>query len=92
MSAKHPIIAVTGSSGAGTTTTTTAFNHIFRQLGINAAVIEGDSFHNFTRTEMEVLIRKSKAENQNLSYFGFKSFVIARTQICNSIVAILIIK
>ncbi|MCC4834138.1 phosphoribulokinase [Shewanella sp. 1_MG-2023] len=70
MSTKHPIIAVTGSSGAGTTTTTTAFTHIFRQLGINAAFIEGDSFHNFTRAEMEVLIRKSQAENRNLSYFG----------------------
>ncbi|MBB1437222.1 phosphoribulokinase [Shewanella sp. SG41-4] len=70
MSAKHPIIAVTGSSGAGTTTTTTAFIHIFRQLGINAAFVEGDSFHNFTRAEMEVLIRKSQAENRNLSYFG----------------------
>ncbi|QDE32521.1 MULTISPECIES: phosphoribulokinase [Shewanella] len=70
MSAKHPIIAVTGSSGAGTTTTTTAFTHIFRQLGITAAFVEGDSFHNFTRAEMEVLIRKSQAENRNLSYFG----------------------
>ena len=70
MSAKHPIIAVTGSSGAGTTTTTTAFTHIFRQLGINAAFVEGDSFHNYTRAEMEVLIRKSQAENRNLSYFG----------------------
>jgi phosphoribulokinase len=70
MSAKHPIIAVTGSSGAGTTTTTTAFTHIFRQLGINAAFVEGDSFHNFTRAEMEVLIRKSQAENRNISYFG----------------------
>ncbi|WP_144211180.1 phosphoribulokinase [Shewanella donghaensis] len=70
MSIKHPIIAVTGSSGAGTTTTTTAFTHIFRQLGINAAFIEGDSFHNFTRAEMEVLIRKSQADNNNLSYFG----------------------
>ena len=48
MSAKHPIIAVTGSSGAGTTTTTTAFSHIFRQLGINAAFVEGDSFHHYT--------------------------------------------
>lgn len=70
MSAKHPIIAVTGSSGAGTTTTTMAFTHIFRQLGINAAFVEGDSFHNFTRAEMEVLIRKSQAENRNISYFG----------------------
>ncbi len=70
MSAKHPIIAVTGSSGAGTTTTTTAFSHIFRQLGINAAVIEGDSFHHYTRPEMELRIRQAQNENRNISYFG----------------------
>ncbi|QBF82373.1 phosphoribulokinase [Shewanella maritima] len=82
MSAKHPIIAVTGSSGAGTTTTTTAFTHIFRQLGINAAFVEGDSFHNFTRAEMEVLIRKSQAENQNLSYFGPEANNFAKLEEC----------
>ncbi|VEB04170.1 phosphoribulokinase [Klebsiella pneumoniae] len=32
MSAKHPVIAVTGSSGAGTTTTSLAFRKIFAQL------------------------------------------------------------
>lgn len=82
MSAKHPIIAVTGSSGAGTTTTTTAFTHIFRQLGINAAFMEGDSFHNFTRAEMEVLIRKSQAENRNLSYFGSEANDFPKLEEC----------
>jgi phosphoribulokinase len=82
MSAKHPIIAVTGSSGAGTTTTTTAFTHIFRQLGINAAFMEGDSFHNFTRGEMEVLIRKSQAENRNLSYFGSEANDFKKLEEC----------
>ncbi|SHI26190.1 phosphoribulokinase [Ferrimonas marina] len=70
MSAKHPIIAVTGSSGAGTTTTTTAFRHIFRQLDINAALVEGDSFHRYTRAEMEVAIRKAREEGRAISYFG----------------------
>ncbi|ABS07007.1 phosphoribulokinase [Shewanella baltica] len=82
MSAKHPIIAVTGSSGAGTTTTTTAFSHIFRQLGINAAFVEGDSFHHFTRAEMEVMIRKSQAENRNLSYFGPEANNFSRLEQC----------
>ena len=45
MSKKHPVIAVTGSSGAGTTTVKRAFEHIFVREKINAAVIEGDSFH-----------------------------------------------
>ncbi|MCG9728628.1 phosphoribulokinase [Shewanella sp. Isolate13] len=84
MSAKHPIIAVTGSSGAGTTTTTTAFNHIFRQLGINAAIVEGDSFHHFTRPEMAVMIRKEKTENRNISYFGPEANDFNRLEQCFS--------
>ncbi len=39
MSIKHPIIAVTGSSGAGTTTTSQAFRKIFQQLNAHAASI-----------------------------------------------------
>ena len=62
MSAKHPIIAITGSSGAGTTTTTNAIRHIFRNLSVNAAVVSGDSFHRYTRPEMELEIRKAQAE------------------------------
>lgn len=84
MSAKHPIIAVTGSSGAGTTTTTTAFTHIFRQLNINAAFVEGDSFHHYTRAEMEVMIRKAQSENSNISYFGPQANDFARLEQCFS--------
>jgi len=64
MSKKHPVVAVTGSSGAGTTTVKRAFEHIFYRDGIKAAVVEGDSFHRFTRAEM----RKKVAEG--LSHFG----------------------
>ena len=60
MSAKHPVIAVTGSSGAGTTTTSLAFRKIFAQLNLHAAEVEGDSFHRFTRPEMEKLFLNSK--------------------------------
>ncbi|MGH8476721.1 MAG: phosphoribulokinase [Methylococcales bacterium] len=52
MSKKHPIIVVTGSSGAGTTSVKVAFQHIFRRLKINAAIVEGDSFHRYDREEM----------------------------------------
>ena len=45
MSERHPIIAITGSSGAGTTSVTRTFENIFRREGVNAAIIEGDSFH-----------------------------------------------
>lgn len=54
MSARHPVIAVTGSSGAGTTTTSLAFRKIFAQLNLRAAEVEGDSFHRYTRPEMDM--------------------------------------
>ena len=70
MSAKHPIIAVTGSSGAGTSTSTNAFRSMFHQLGYKAAVVEGDSFHRYTRPEMDVAIRKAREQGRHISYFG----------------------
>lgn len=70
MSAKHPIIAVTGSSGAGTTTTSLAFRKIFQQLGIQAAEVEGDSYHRYTRPEMDIAIRKARDLGKHISYFG----------------------
>jgi phosphoribulokinase len=52
MSKKHPVIAVTGSSGAGTTTVKRAFEHIFFRDGIKPSVVEGDSYHRYNRVEM----------------------------------------
>jgi len=49
MSKKFPVIAITGSSGAGTTTVKKSFQHIFRREMINAHIIEGDSFHRYNR-------------------------------------------
>ena len=70
MSARNPIIAVTGSSGAGTSTTTASFEHIFRTLGISSVNVEGDSFHRFSRQEMDMEKRKAKEVGSNISYFG----------------------
>jgi phosphoribulokinase len=70
MSIKHPVVAVTGSSGAGTTTVKRAFEHIFFRDGINAAIVEGDSFHRFDRAEMKVEMAKAAEEHRNLSHFG----------------------
>jgi len=70
MSKKHPIIAVTGSSGAGTTTVKVAFEHLFRRMGINPVIVEGDSFHRYDRYEMKEAIAKAQAEGRNLSHFG----------------------
>ncbi len=71
MSAKHPIVAVTGSSGAGTTTVMKSFENMFRREKINAAVIEGDSFHRFDRKEMraEMKVHEDRGE-VNFSHFG----------------------
>jgi phosphoribulokinase len=71
MSLKHPIIAITGSSGAGTSSVTRTFVNIFRREQVRAAVIEGDSFHRYDRKEMKQ--RQAEAEragNGHFSHFG----------------------
>lgn len=70
MSQKHPVIAITGSSGAGTTTVTTTFEQIFRREGVKAAIVEGDSFHRYDRLAMRELLAQASAEGRNLSHFG----------------------
>jgi len=71
MSVQHPIVAITGSSGAGTTTVMSSFQHIFRREGINAQVLEGDSMHRFNRMEMRAeMRRRTDAGNNNFSHFG----------------------
>ena len=71
MSAKHPIIAITGSSGAGTTTVQNTFESIFRREGLEAAVVEGDSFHRYDRAEMKALMAEDqKIPGGHLSHFG----------------------
>jgi phosphoribulokinase len=71
MSKKHPIIAVTGSSGAGTTTVKQAFEHIFLREGVNPVVIEGDSYHKYDRAAMKVAMQEAEtAGNHSFSHFG----------------------
>jgi phosphoribulokinase len=71
MSKKHPIVAVTGSSGAGTTTVKRAFEHIFRREDINPLVIEGDSYHRFDRAAMkEQMAKEEEQGNKFFSHFG----------------------
>ena len=70
MSAKHPIIAVTGSSGAGTTTVKNAFEHIFFREQINPLVVEGDIFHKYDRAAMKEAIAEFAKQGKQLSHFG----------------------
>ena len=71
MSVKYPIVAVTGSSGAGTTTVMKSFQHIFRRDGIKAQVLEGDSMHRYDRMAMREQMKKELENgNNHFSHFG----------------------
>jgi phosphoribulokinase len=73
MSRKHPVIAVTGSSGAGTSTVKLAFENIFRRenANIKAAIIEGDSLHSLDRMAFRVAAAEAaKTGNNTFSHFG----------------------
>ena len=71
MSQKYPVVAITGSSGSGTSTVRDSFQHIFTRDSINANIIEGDAFHKYERDEMDALIKKNfKNYNVNFSHFS----------------------
>ena len=71
MSEKHPVIAVTGSSGAGTSTVKRAFEHIFRREGITAVVVEGDSYHSLNRKEFLAAVEEADKNHLRApSHFG----------------------
>lgn len=71
MSAKHPVFAVTGSSGAGTSSVTRTVQHIFRREGITPVLVEGDSFHRYDRAEMKVATAEAEAEgNHHFCHFS----------------------
>jgi len=80
MSQKHPVVAITGSSGAGTTTVTTTFEQIFRREGVQAAIVEGDSFHRYDRLAMRELLVQAVAEGRNLSHFGPEANLFAELE------------
>ncbi|MEX2576607.1 MAG: phosphoribulokinase, partial [Halofilum sp. (in: g-proteobacteria)] len=70
MSQKHPIVAVTGSSGAGTSTVRRAFESIFRHHRITPVYVAGDGFHRYSRANMERAAAQAQAEGRTLSHFG----------------------
>jgi phosphoribulokinase len=74
MSKKHPIISVTGSSGAGTTTVKSTFDQIFRREGVKAVSIEGDAFHRFNRADMKAELDRRLAEgDMGFSHFSYEA-------------------
>ncbi len=77
MSKKHPIISVTGSSGAGTSTIKHTFDQIFRREGVTAVSIEGDAFHRYNRADMKAeLQRRTEAGDQTFSHFSYDANVL----------------
>ena len=81
MSVKHPIISVTGSSGAGTTSVKRTFDQIFRREGVTTASIEGDAFHRWDRAEMrKIMAEKGTAGDQHFSHFGEEANLFAELE------------
>ncbi len=81
MSIKHPIIAITGSSGAGTSTVMQSFQHIFRREKLNAQIVEGDSFHRYDRLSMRAEMKAQEAAgNRNFSHFGPEANLLQELQ------------
>lgn len=73
MSANHPIIAITGSSGSGISTAQNAFVEIFLQEGINAAFVHGNGFRRYTPEEVEVVFTEAAKQGRPISHFGPES-------------------
>lgn len=70
MSEEFPIVAITGSSGSGSSSITKAFEHIFWRERVKAVYIQGNAFHRYNREEMKIETRKAQQEGRKLSHFG----------------------
>jgi phosphoribulokinase len=78
---KHPIISVTGSSGAGTTTVKSTFERIFAREKIRAAWIEGDAFHRYGREDMRRAMTEAGLNgNNHFSHFGPEANLVAELE------------
>ena len=81
MSVKHPIVAITGSSGAGTSTVTKSFDLVFRRENLKAAIVEGDSFHRYDRKAMKVAMEDARLQgNNHFSHFGPEANLLEELQ------------
>ena len=83
MSIKHPIISVTGSSGAGTSTVKHTFQQIFRRESVKAVTLEGDAFHRYNRKEMKKELEKRHAAgDETFSHFSFDANLLPELEDC----------
>lgn len=70
MTVRHPIVGVTGSSGAGTSTARRALVRLFDRLGLKPAVIEGDAFHAYDRAGTQLAIERARIRGEHFSLLG----------------------
>jgi phosphoribulokinase len=80
MSARHPIVGVTGSSGAGTSTALRVFERIITPLGLKAAIIEGDAFHAYDREQLRRTLERARIRGENFSLFGPAANLLERLE------------
>lgn len=82
MSKKHPVISITGSSGAGTTNVRRAFEHLFQRLSIhNPAIVEGDSFHRYDRVEMRRRVTEAQSKGEHFSHFSIEANLLEELEL-----------
>ena len=77
MTLNHPIIAVTGSSGAGTSSVKMAFEQLFQRCDIKAMIVDGDGFHRYGRIEMAQLTTETDRNNGHFSLLGTQANLLA---------------
>lgn len=70
MSRQHPIIAVTGSPGAGLSTIRHALKFIFDRLNIRPAIVHGDGFQRYTERQFAGLLEEARGSGRKISRFG----------------------
>ncbi|MBN8412325.1 phosphoribulokinase [Halomonas denitrificans] len=80
MSREYPVIAVTGSSGAGTTTVKRTFERMFAREDVHAAFVDGDAFHRYTRQELARIFREEPERKDELSHFAVEANLLDRLE------------
>ena len=80
MSREYPIIAVTGSSGAGTTTVRRTFERMFSREDVHAAFVDGDAFHRYTKEELTRIFREEPERTDELSHFAVEANLLDRLE------------
>ncbi|MDQ5770815.1 phosphoribulokinase [Thiothrix subterranea] len=70
MSAKHPIVAITGAMESGSVSVIQALERIFYRERVKAVYIDGSAFRRYDRTAMRDEVRKAQEEGRVLGHFG----------------------